>query len=170
MTQSIEKQQEIICPCCDTPNARIELSKQQFAYAGKEGEVLLIADVPVLYCPSCQMSFVTADGEQAQHEAVCRHLGRLTPREIKEIRKSLNLSQNDLAARSKIGVASIKRWESGSHIQSAAMDKLLRSLSQKAQHRRTVTPRFRKQISEQALAYSKVFRLRPSTTGTGIAA
>jgi len=53
-----------------------------------------------------------------------RH-GLLTSKELKEIRKTLAMSQRDLAAFLRIGVASVKRWEVGL-IQDEAMDRLIR--------------------------------------------
>ena len=49
----------------------------------------------------------------------------LTSTEIKEFRKSHNLTQAQLADSMNVGIASIKRWESGT-VQSASMDRALR--------------------------------------------
>ena len=51
--------------------------------------------------------------------------GLLTSDEIKALRKSRNLTQHQLAAVMNIGIASIKRWETGT-VQSASMDHALR--------------------------------------------
>ena len=85
--------------------------------------------LPVEHCESCGEFFMGADAEIAQHEAVCRYLDRLTPAEIKKLRKSLRLNQADFAVKVGVGIASIKRWEAGNLIQSTSMDKLLRSVS-----------------------------------------
>jgi len=51
--------------------------------------------------------------------------GLLTGEEIRELRKTLHLTQKHLAERMSIGIASIKRWETGT-VQSASMDQALR--------------------------------------------
>jgi putative zinc finger/helix-turn-helix YgiT family protein len=52
-------------------------------------------------------------------------VGLLTGKEIVEGRKKLNLTQDDLAKKMSVGIASIKRWE-GASIQSRSMDQALR--------------------------------------------
>ena len=54
-----------------------------------------------------------------------KSVGLLTGKEIIEGRKKLKLSQEDLARKMSVGIASIKRWEGGS-IQSKSMDQALR--------------------------------------------
>jgi DNA-binding transcriptional regulator YiaG len=49
----------------------------------------------------------------------------LTSMDIKALRKARGLTQQELAARMNVGIASIKRWETGM-IQSRSMDKALR--------------------------------------------
>jgi transcriptional regulator with XRE-family HTH domain len=58
-------------------------------------------------------------------DAYRHHHGLLTSSEIKSLRTGLGWSQVELATRTGIGIASIKRWELGK-IQDEAMDKLLR--------------------------------------------
>jgi DNA-binding transcriptional regulator YiaG len=63
--------------------------------------------------------------EEARHEAICRHLGILTPRQIVDLRKSYGLTRADFAALTRFGAASLARWETGSILQNAANDQLL---------------------------------------------
>ena len=60
-----------------------------------------------------------------RHEAVCRHLGVLTPKEIIAIRKSYGMSRAVFARLTGIGEASLARWENGLLIQSPAYDRFL---------------------------------------------
>lgn len=53
---------------------------------------------------------------------------RLSPAEIKAIRARHDLTQQGLAERTGIGIASIKRWEAGALQPSASMDRLLRQI------------------------------------------
>jgi putative zinc finger/helix-turn-helix YgiT family protein len=67
----------------------------------------------------------TASMQKAISEAYRKAINLLTGKEIVEARKKLNLSQEALARRMNVGIASIKRWE-GSQIQSKSMDHALR--------------------------------------------
>jgi putative zinc finger/helix-turn-helix YgiT family protein len=67
----------------------------------------------------------TAAVQQELAEAFRKKTGLLTGEEIKSLRKKKGLTQQELADRLKIGVASIKRWETGL-IQSKSMDHALR--------------------------------------------
>ena len=65
-----------------------------------------------------------------QHEALCKRLGILTPKEITFIRKNLYhmSSMKEFAKFTGLGSTSLQRWESGSGMQSTANDKYLRLL------------------------------------------
>lgn len=80
-------------------------------------------------CPVCRVEAGTVDQtaniQKAISEAYRRAVNLLTGKEIVEARKKLNLSQDALAKRMNVGIASIKRWE-GSQIQSKSMDRALR--------------------------------------------
>jgi transcriptional regulator with XRE-family HTH domain len=55
---------------------------------------------------------------------------RLTPQEIKAIRKAGGLTQAEFAKRLKVGIASIKRWELGLVIQNESADESIRQFEQ----------------------------------------
>ena len=152
---------ELICYSCGSGHMRISSETQQFAYRDGERDVLLTVVLPIEHCESCGESFVGADAEIAQHAAVCHYLGRLTPAEIRELRKSLRMNQADFAAKVGVGTASIKRWEAGNLIQSASMDRLLRSVIESgAQTSVSFNPVFRTRIQKYMIADSKTFELR----------
>lgn len=67
----------------------------------------------------------TATTQKAISDAYRKAINLLTGKEIREGRKRLNLTQEALAKRMNVGIASIKRWEGGL-IQSKAMDRALR--------------------------------------------
>lgn len=114
------------CPSCDSYATYKQYETETFPYGSAETAVMLSADVPVHHCNECGFIFTDEAAEKLRHEAVCRHLGVLTPREIADIRKGLALNRSQFAAFTRIGEASIARWESGALIQSAALDLLLR--------------------------------------------
>ena len=81
------------------------------------------------FCPQCGTKAGTVNQTSAIQKGVSdtyrKAVRFLTGREIAEGRKKLNLSQETLAKRMNVGIASIKRWE-GSQIQSKSMDHALR--------------------------------------------
>ena len=80
-------------------------------------------------CPECGLeagTIDTADGIQKEiADAYRNKVGFLTGDKIKSLRTLRGLTQQQLAELMNIGVASIKRWETGS-IQSKAMDRSLK--------------------------------------------
>lgn len=147
------------CALCGSHTAMLTSRKQQFAYRDGDNEVLLVADVPVWSCAACGEEYTAEGAEEAQHEAVCNYLGRLTPSSIKELRSKLGMTQAELAETTGIGIASIKRWEGGNTIQNASLDAQLRALDTPAVKPR-FTARFRTVLSEDTLSREPFFKLR----------
>lgn len=84
------------------------------------------ARVPKGCCRSCGHGFLPWEALLLQHAAVCRQLGVLAPEEIVAARKRRRLTQEQLAAETGFGIASIRRWETGANIQNSSSDRLLR--------------------------------------------
>lgn len=84
----------------------------------------------VWVCQECGLEAGTVqaagDIQRAMADAYRKKSGLLTSQEIKSLRKANNLTQQQLAERMKVGIASIKRWETGL-IQSKSMDLALRN-------------------------------------------
>ncbi|HVO68058.1 MAG TPA: type II TA system antitoxin MqsA family protein [Syntrophales bacterium] len=80
-------------------------------------------------CPTCALEAgtlkQTGETQKAIADAYRKKVGLLTSEELVEYRKKHKLTQEDLANRMNVGVASIKRWE-GAIIQSKSMNKMLR--------------------------------------------
>lgn len=152
------------CAVCESLELEIAIEVQQFAYWDGERDILLTASLPIEHCRACGESMMGEAAETAQHEAVCRYLGRLTPSEIKEIRSSLGLSQSKFSAHTKISPASIKRWELGNTIQSEVMDMLLRGqkIGMGEAFGQVFSPIFRTEIKQHMITEAKIFELRPS--------
>jgi DNA-binding transcriptional regulator YiaG len=114
-----------VCPNCTGSQFDTEWRKQSFQY-GKPGEAVeLVAKVPVHVCRACEFEFTGEEAEEARHEAVCRHLGVLSPRQIVGLRKSYGMSRAEFAELSRVGTASLARWEAAILIQNPANDQLL---------------------------------------------
>lgn len=84
-------------------------------------------------CPDCGTETATipqaAQIQKSISDAYREKEGLLTGQDIVRNRKELKLSQQELAHRIPVGIASIKRWE-GTAIQTKSMDRLLRNALQ----------------------------------------
>jgi putative zinc finger/helix-turn-helix YgiT family protein len=115
----------VVCFDCGSSDVVKEVQQQEFQYGNGESAVNLTAEMPVYTCNSCGYQFAGPEADDARHEAVCRHFGVFTPAEIVAIRESAGLSRMQFAEISGIGIASLKRWETGTLIQNAANDRLI---------------------------------------------
>jgi DNA-binding transcriptional regulator YiaG len=119
------------CPNCESLNVRAENREDRFLYGVGEQATELNAVVPMHICADCGLEYTDEVGERLRQEAICRHLGILSPSEIVAIRESYNLSRRQFAAVTRIGLASLSRWEAGGGTQNPAMDIYIRLLSRK---------------------------------------
>jgi DNA-binding transcriptional regulator YiaG len=97
----------------------------RFEYLHGDETVELQANVDVYTCEECGFEFTDSAAEDARHNAVCEFLGVMNPAEVKAVRNQYGFSRTQMASASKIGEASLGRWESGSLIQSGAYDNFL---------------------------------------------
>jgi putative zinc finger/helix-turn-helix YgiT family protein len=156
------------CEMCEANAVSVRHHEEKFVYGSGGDQVLLSAVVPVYECAECGEMYTGQEAEELRHEAVCRHLGRLTPREIKTIRESYHLTQEKFADVSGFGVASIKRWELGNQIQGESANNLLLLLRlprnlrlvQEANKKQAFQPTFRTRIAETTRQHSLEFKLR----------
>jgi putative zinc finger/helix-turn-helix YgiT family protein len=118
------KETDMICP---NGHGKMKISRtvEKMRFRGVDIKVA----VEQYSCPTCGIKAGTIEQTSAIQKAISNayrkstHL--LTGEDIIEGRKKLNLTQADLAKRMNVGIASIKRWESGM-IQSKSMDQALR--------------------------------------------
>lgn len=114
------------CPngCCEMPRTEIRRTVEF-------RDETLDVTVPVCKCPDCGVEACTMDQtEEIQktiHDAYRRKKGLLTCEEIRLARKKRGWTQDDLAEKARVGIASVKRWELG-RIQSRSMDNLIRGV------------------------------------------
>ena len=116
---------KVVCFDCGSSDVAKAFQRQVFQYGNGENAVELTAEMPVFTCKACGYQFAGPEADEARHEAVCRHLGLLTPQEIVSIREQAGLSQAQFAKCTRIGIASLKRWETGAVTQNAANDELI---------------------------------------------
>ena len=117
------------CPQCGKDTLTTRWHHDTFKYGTGDSAVTLEVDLPVRRCVSCDLQFLDHDGERLRHEAVCRHLGLLSPTEISGIRKTYGMSRAAFADLTGLGEATLSRWENGAGIQNPANDRYLRLLS-----------------------------------------
>ena len=114
------------CPSCGRTAVETEEVERSLPYGAGHQPVHLSVIVPLRRCRDCGFEFLDAEAEDKQAEAVCRHLGVMTPAEIRAIRRKAGaLSRAKFARITRLGEATIGRWERGELIQSAANDQLL---------------------------------------------
>lgn len=153
------------CTSCEG-EAVLSYETQEFNYGPESDGIVLSAQVPVWTCQACGDQVLGEQAEEIMHETVCDYLGRLAPREIRRIRASFGMMQDDFAELTGYGTASIKRWEAGSQIQSDSVDKhlrLVRSLGAAEARKRTRAPRdpdFKMPYDPGKWETAKQFRLR----------
>lgn len=99
-----------------------------FQYGSGASALDLTVRLPVRRCGYCDFDYLDDEGERIKHEAICRHLGVLTPTEIRRIRNRHGLSRMAFAKVTGIGEASLGRWENGINVQTPANDRYLRLL------------------------------------------
>jgi DNA-binding transcriptional regulator YiaG len=132
MTEEIKNQElssGIECPNCGALGVQTRFVNDKFKYGAGPDAVELEAKIPFRQCPTCEFEYTDADAEDIRHEAICRHLQRMIPDEVAGIRKRYNLRRDVFAAKTRLGEASLARWESGQLIQNAAYDSYLYLLS-----------------------------------------
>jgi len=116
------------CPSCGHKGVSAHFERLEFDYGPPSASVRLAATVPVNTCPDCGFSVSGERAEELMHEAVCRHLGVMPPREVRSIRDRLGLSRAAFAELTQLGEASLARWEGGLLVQNPANDQFLHLL------------------------------------------
>lgn len=117
------------CPQCGKDSITTRWILDSFKYGTGDSAVTLQVDLPVRRCQACDLQFLDHEGESLRHEAVCRHLGVLSPAEVFGIRKVYGMSRAAFAEVTGLGEATLSRWENGAVIQNLANDRYLRLLS-----------------------------------------
>lgn len=116
------------CPDCGGHEVSTILHHDAFDYGSGDAKATLHTQVPVRCCEACNFEYLDHEGQLIRHEAVCRHLGVLTPTDIRRIRERHGLSRAAFAKLTGLGEATLNRWENGAAIQDRAYDHYLRLL------------------------------------------
>lgn len=114
-----------VCPDCGSTRVQTSEERHNFTYGRGEDKADLEVIVPVHTCSDCDASFLDHVAEDLCHDAVCQHLGVMTPSQIKGLRELYGLKQAKFCHITKLGVATLSRWERGLIIQNQAYDNYL---------------------------------------------
>jgi len=117
----------VTCAMCGSSDVKTRQIEDSFEYGNGNSTVSLSALIHVHSCDKCSFEFTDSKADDLRHEAVCRHIGILTPREVCDVRK--NMSKAEFSRQTGIGEASLARWERGFLLQNVAMDNFLYLLS-----------------------------------------
>jgi putative zinc finger/helix-turn-helix YgiT family protein len=117
------------CPNCDSTRVENRETIDRFQYGAGDNAVELTATIPITYCHDCGLEYSGEDAERVRHDVICEHLQLLSPHRIAEVRASHQLSRAKFAEISRIGMATLARWENGEILQNAAMDMYMRLLA-----------------------------------------
>ena len=113
------------CFECGKGQLKTQETTVSAAFRGSLFDVRTVANV----CPKCGYKSIPAKHADnfgvALADAYRRKHDLLTSTQLKEIRKELDLTQEEFATYLHVGVASVKRWEGGLG-QDRAMDQLIR--------------------------------------------
>jgi DNA-binding transcriptional regulator YiaG len=126
--QAVPPAPQVCDACGEEGGVTAAMRTVRFGYGEGNAAVQLTAEVRVYECKHCGIEFTDHHAEESRHAAVCRHLERLTPSEIRAIRRIHDATRDQFSAACGIGVASLARWELGVVIQNAGYDQYLRLL------------------------------------------
>lgn len=117
------------CPSCDSTKIEATWEKTSFPYGTDNPPLMLEVEIPVTHCRECNDSFTGEQAADIQHAAICKHLGLLSPEEIRHIRETYGMSQEELSKIGGFGRASLARWETGALLPNRSSSALLYLLS-----------------------------------------
>jgi putative zinc finger/helix-turn-helix YgiT family protein len=166
-----------ICPSCGHQGIERQEQEYEFPYGSGEAEVMLKAQVTLTLCPTCGVKLIDQAGEEACHDAVCRHLRVMSPTQIRGLREMYQVTQKEFAELTSLGEATLSRWERGLTVQNRAYDNFLYLLGFEENMLRlrertgicvadpekaAEEPIFRRLVlTEEVLARQEEFQLRP---------
>ena len=117
------------CPQCGAKTVDTTEHRHTFRYGAGESAVYLAVNLPVRRCRKCGLEFLDRESEKIKLEAICDHLGVLSPLGIRRIRERYGMTQAQFAEVTGLGTATLVRWENGSMNHTRAYDRYMRLLA-----------------------------------------
>jgi len=130
-TECGEEIAQLQCPNCDSTDVESRTTIDRFKYGVGDNAVELTATIPINHCRACDLEYSGEEAERIRHNAICAHLQLLSPQRIAEVRASYGVTRTKFAETSRIGMATLARWENGELLQNGAMDMYMRLLSRR---------------------------------------
>lgn len=124
-TNSSDKDGVFVCADCGSSNIETFEEDYKFPYGIGEDRIELTARIPIRKCGNCGFRYRDCIADDICHEAVCQHLGVMTPAKIRALRELHGLTQAEFSEVTKLGEATLSRWERGVVIQNQAYDNYL---------------------------------------------
>ena len=104
--------------CFDCGKDKLSEGKENYRYMESGLPNVLLRNILVRRCPDCGAEFVSIPAIEDLHRTIAMILvdksGKLTPSEIRFMRKSLGWSGSDLARKFHVSPSQVSRWESES--------------------------------------------------------
>jgi putative zinc finger/helix-turn-helix YgiT family protein len=122
---SFPDRKDLLCAACGKGVLGTRIEETSFVYGTGSTAVNLTCPLPVHECTACGFEFTDDEAEDARDLAVRRYLQVMEPGQIREIRESYGASRREFGSITRIGEASLARWESGEVIQNAGYDQFL---------------------------------------------
>ena len=116
------------CAQCGAEAVDTVEHRHTFPYGAGASAADLTVDLPVRRCRTCGFEFLDRESERIKLEAVCEHLGVLSPSGIRGIRERYGMTQAEFAEVTGLGTATLVRWENGSMNHTRAYDRYIRLL------------------------------------------
>ena len=117
----------IECADCGAETVRVWCNTK-FRYALGKDAVELPVRLPYWHCKKCGSGCIDGYGAMLKDEAVFRHLGRLLPRKIRDLRYRFKMSCDEFAEIFDVEEELITKWECGLDVPSPGQESLLRQL------------------------------------------
>lgn len=94
-------------------------------YEGSPHDVF-VDDMPEWHCAACDVSVTDGDSDKSLQDALRKHIGLLSPQQIKAGLRELRISQDKFAERLGCAAESVSRWLNGVVLQSRTYDRFMR--------------------------------------------
>jgi len=88
---------------------------------------ITVPGLAILKCQRCQAVVLPDNAYVKLSDALRRQIGLLTPAEIRQKRKEIGLSQQELADALQVAMETVSRWETGAQMQQRSLDGFLRA-------------------------------------------
>ncbi len=99
--------------------------RRKLRYEGVAHDVL-VEDMPEWHCVACDIAVTDQEGDPILQAALRKHVGLLTPDQIRAGLKALKISQDTFAERIGCAAESVSRWLNGAVLQSRTYDRFMR--------------------------------------------